>query len=128
MTERRRIVVKGFDAIVVKAVELVGTVPGASSFELKYDAADRVLGEDEEPRPDEAVAWTASAELRRKYAKGTKPVVRTIIRPVPVKVLPLSGLGRTRPDGVTPAQDVAGCTLRTRGRALWLSLVEETQS
>ena len=78
MTERRRIVVEGFDAIVVKAVELVGTVPGASSFELKYDAADRVLAEDEEPRPDEAVAWTASAELRRKYAKGTKPVVRTI--------------------------------------------------
>lgn len=79
MTEQRRtIVVEGFDAIVVKAVELVGTVPGASSFELRYNAADRVLEEGEEPRPDEAVAWHASAELRRKYAKGTKPVVRTI--------------------------------------------------
>lgn len=75
---RQRIEVEGFDAIVTKAVELVGTVPGAASFELRYEAADRVLAEDEEPRPDEAVAWHASAELRRKYAKGTKPVVRTI--------------------------------------------------
>lgn len=66
------------EAIVTKAVELVGTVPGARSFELSYTAADRVLDEDEEPQPDEAVEWTASAELRRKYAKGTKPVVRTI--------------------------------------------------
>lgn len=75
---RERIVVEGFDAIVVKAVELVGTVPGASEFELRYEAADRVLGEDEEPRPDESVAWMASATLRRKYAKGAKPVTRTI--------------------------------------------------
>lgn len=66
------------EAIVTKAVELVATVPGARSFELSYDAADRVLAEGEEPHPDEAVAWTASAELRRKYAKGTKPVVRTV--------------------------------------------------
>jgi hypothetical protein len=64
--------------IVAKAVELVGTVPGATSFELAYDTVDRVLGEDEEPRPDDRVRWTASAELRRKYAKGTKPVTRTI--------------------------------------------------
>lgn len=75
---RKRIVVEGFDALMVKAVELVGTVPGASSFELRYEAADRVLEEGEEPRPDEAVAWHATAELRRKYAKGTKPVVRKI--------------------------------------------------
>lgn len=66
------------EAIVTKAVELVGTVPGARSFELSYTAADRVLEEDEEPQPDEAVEWTASAELRRKYAKGTKPITRTI--------------------------------------------------
>lgn len=66
------------EAIVVKAVELVGTVPGASSFELRYDAADRVLPDDVEPDPDEAIMWTASAELRRRYAKGAKPVTRTI--------------------------------------------------
>lgn len=66
------------DQIVAKAVELVGTVPDARSFELRYEAADRVLADGEEPHPDEAVAWHASAELRRKYAKGTKPVVRTI--------------------------------------------------
>lgn len=77
-TPRRRIVVEGYDQLVTRAVELVGTVPGARSFELRYDAADRVLAEDEEPRPDEAVAWTAEAELRRRYARGTKPVVRTI--------------------------------------------------
>lgn len=64
------------EAIVTKAVELVGTVPGASSFELAYDAADRVLAEDEEPAPDEAVAWTARATVRRKYGKG-RPIEHT---------------------------------------------------
>lgn len=66
------------EAIVVKAVELVGTVPGATGFELAYTAADRVLAEDEEPRPDESVAWTASATLRRRYPGVRKPVTRTI--------------------------------------------------
>lgn len=65
------------EAIVTKAVELVGTVPGAKSFELAYDAVDRELAEDEEPAPDEAVRWTASAELRRKYGKG-RPITRTV--------------------------------------------------
>lgn len=67
------------EAIVTKAVELVGTVPGASSFELAYAAADRELAEDEEPRPDEAVAWTATAELRRKFTGVRKPITRTIV-------------------------------------------------
>lgn len=66
------------EAIVLKAVELVGAIPGASSFELAYDAADRVLADGEEPRPDEAVAWTASAELRRRYPGVRKPVTRTV--------------------------------------------------
>lgn len=78
MSARPRIEVEGFDAIVAKAVELVRTVPGASAFELKYDAADRVLGEDEEPRDDEAVEWRATAVLRRRYAKGAKPVTTSV--------------------------------------------------
>lgn len=65
------------DAIVVKAVELVGTVPGARGFELAYDAADRVLADDEEPRPDEAVIWTARATVRRRYSGTRKPVEHT---------------------------------------------------
>lgn len=64
------------EAIVVKAVELVGTVPGARDFELAYEAADRVLAEDEEPGPDEAVVWTAKATVRRKYGKG-RPIEHT---------------------------------------------------
>jgi hypothetical protein len=66
------------EAIVVKAIELVRTVPGASSFELRYDAVDRELAEDEEPDPGEPVRWTATATLRRKYGKG-KPVVRDVV-------------------------------------------------
>jgi hypothetical protein len=63
--------------VVAKAVELVGTVPGASSFELKYDARDRVLAENEEPTDDEAVVWTATAQLRRRYARGMPKVTTT---------------------------------------------------
>lgn len=78
--------VEGYEALVVRAVELVGQVPGAKDFELAYEAADRVLEEGEEPRPDEAVAWRASATVRRKYHPGTKPIERTfygtaIVRP-----------------------------------------------
>lgn len=65
------------EAIVAKAIELIGTVAGARSFELAYDAVDRTLAEGEEPDPSEAVRWTASAELRRKYGKG-KPITRTV--------------------------------------------------
>lgn len=65
------------EAIVARAVELVGTVPGARSFELAYDARDRDLGE-EEPDPSDVIVWTASAELRRRYVRGAKPVTRTV--------------------------------------------------
>lgn len=64
--------------IVVKAIELVGTVPGAKSFELRYDVPGRELFEDEEPCPDEVVRWTATAELRRRYSRGAPKVTRTI--------------------------------------------------
>jgi hypothetical protein len=79
MSAERRLELLSGDgpAIIARAVELVGTVPGAQDFELAYTAADRVLAEDEEPRDDEAVAWTATATVRRKYAKGTKPITRT---------------------------------------------------
>lgn len=66
------------EAIVAKAVELIGTIPGASSFELRYDAVDRVLAEDDEPGPDDVVRWTAAAELARRYTGVRKPVVRTV--------------------------------------------------
>lgn len=65
-------------AILTKAVELIATVPGASTFELSYDARDRDLAEDEEPRADEAVVWTATAVLRRRYSPGTRKVTRTV--------------------------------------------------
>lgn len=76
---RRVEFVEGFEAIAVKTVELVQSVPGASSFELKYEAMDRVLAEGEEPRPDEAVQWSASAQLRRRYYPGAPKVTRTIV-------------------------------------------------
>lgn len=78
MSAERRLELLSGDgpAIMARAVELVGTVPGARDFELSYTAADRVLEDDEEPLPDESVAWLATATVRRKYTKGTKPITR----------------------------------------------------
>jgi hypothetical protein len=67
------------EEIVAKAVELIGThVPDAKAFELRYEARDRQLADDEEPDPGEAVRWIASATVRRKYGKG-KPVEHTYV-------------------------------------------------
>lgn len=76
MTRRSELLSGDGPAIITRAVQLVGTVPGARDFELSYTAADRVLEDDEEPRADEPVAWLATATVRRKYAKGTKPITR----------------------------------------------------
>lgn len=66
------------EEIVAKAFELIGAhVPDAKAFELRYEARDRELAEDEEPDPGEAVRWIASATVRRKYGKG-KPITRTV--------------------------------------------------
>lgn len=65
------------EAIVTKAVELIGEhVHDARAFELRYEAVDRDLAEDEEPHPDEPVRWIASATVRRKYGKG-RPIEHT---------------------------------------------------
>lgn len=65
------------EEIVAKAVELIHQhVPDAVSFELRYEARDRQLAEEEEPDPTEAVRWLASATVRRKYGKG-KPIEHT---------------------------------------------------
>lgn len=56
-------------AITAKAVELVGSIPGAHTFELAYDARDRHLEDDEEPGPTEAVRWTARATIKRRNGK-----------------------------------------------------------
>lgn len=65
------------EEIVAKAVELIGThVPDVKAFELRYEARDRQLAEEEEPDPTEAVRWIASATVRRKYGKG-KPIEHT---------------------------------------------------
>ena len=73
---RRLITADGFDQIIVKAVELVGTVPGASEFEIGYEPADgRELGEDEDTLPDEPVRWYARATIKR--GNGRKRLVHT---------------------------------------------------
>lgn len=77
MSRERRLLEGDAPAIVAKAAQLVGEVPGARDFELSYEAADRVLEDGEEPRDDEAIYWRATATVRRKYAKGTKPITRT---------------------------------------------------
>jgi len=77
MTRRRLLIAGDGPAIIAKAAQLVGEVPGARDFELSYEAADRVLEDDEEPRDDEAIYWRATATVRRKYHPGTKPITRT---------------------------------------------------
>lgn len=53
----------GADEAVATCALLVGQ-SGARTFELAYDRADGApLTDHEEPGPDEAVAWTATAEF-----------------------------------------------------------------
>jgi hypothetical protein len=76
--DRQQIVVVGTSGDIVArlASELGQRVAGIRSFELTYDAADRDLGEDEEPRPDEPVVWTCRAVVRRRWPGTTKPTDR----------------------------------------------------
>ena len=76
---RRQLTATGAVEAVTVAAELVGTIPGARSFELRYDAVDRELAEDEEPRPDEAVRWEAVAVIARKYPGQRKPTEVTYV-------------------------------------------------
>lgn len=64
---RRQIVAEGFEQILTTTADAVGSIPGAVSFEVRHDAADRELADDEEPRPDERIRWTVTATLRRKH-------------------------------------------------------------
>lgn len=64
---RQQYVADGFDEIVATTAQAVGTIPGARSFELRYDGVDRVLADDEEPRTDERIRWTAIATIRARH-------------------------------------------------------------
>ncbi|WP_426243733.1 hypothetical protein [Nocardioides sp. LHG3406-4] len=66
MTRRTQHVATGFEEIVAAAVEQTRRA-GAKSFELEYDAADRRLRPDEEPLPDEAVRWSATATFPGRF-------------------------------------------------------------
>lgn len=74
---RTQIMATGFEQTLARTAEIVGAVKGARSFEISYDAVDRTLAADEEPRPDERVRWTATAVVRRRGVLDLVIVDRT---------------------------------------------------
>lgn len=64
---RQQYVAEGFDEIVATTAQAVGTIKGAKSFELRYDGVDRELADDEQPRPDERIRWTAIATISARH-------------------------------------------------------------
>lgn len=58
----------GTEALVM-AVDLVRQIPGAKTFEIRYDALNRKLAKDEEPTAEDRVRWEAVAVISRKHGK-----------------------------------------------------------
>lgn len=67
-TGRTQVVANGAVGAVTVAAELVGSIPGAKSFELRYDTLNRTLADGEEPTPEDRVRWECVAVIRRTYA------------------------------------------------------------
>jgi hypothetical protein len=53
--------------------QLIGRIPGAVSFELRYCATNRDLADNEEPLPTDTVQWDAVARILHVDPDGDDP-------------------------------------------------------
>lgn len=78
----QRVKVQAFGAL--ETVELTARIAaetGAASFEIAYDAADRVLADGEEPGPDDRVRWWATVKYDRGSFRRRRKVIGEYVAP-----------------------------------------------